>query len=358
MNRRFNQIFRKARKPENIIPLNSQNCFVIFSDQHKGDKSAADDFKKNANLYESALSYYKQRGFRLIVLGDSEEIWENSFSQIVNGYRDLIQKEIEMAPTTPDQKRIRVWGNHDKEVTLHRFKKYCQRSKETLLEDVSYQEGLCLGEDIFLVHGHQGRFFEDIAWKISRWAIKNLWKTAQKMFHIGQNGAARDFEIQEKIERSYYQWAKKKRLMLVCGHTHRAVFGSLSHYDHLQFEILYLQKLLKENLNLSKQDIIQELHEKKSELDKILDKRSGNEPKSFDEELQRPVPCYFNDGCCCYADGITCLEIERGAVHLIQWKRQGTERVILGEGNIQQILSYIKEARPVDEALEPKLKNI
>jgi len=363
MRKKFDKIYEDSLKEENIIPLDlKKDCFVIFSDHHKGDGSAADDFQKNVFLYEAALSYYKEKGFKLIVLGDNEELWENRYDQILSMYRDLIMKEIDMALEVGNKenkkRKIRIWGNHDKEIFLNRFKKFYKKIDETLLDNVHHKKGLCLSEDIFLIHGHQGRFFDDIAWRVSRWAVQFIWKKIQKIFHIGNDGPAENFKIRDDLELAYYQWAKGKKLMLICGHTHRAIFGSLTHLDHLQIEINHLEKNLRKiPSGEEKEKMKKEIEHKKVKIKKILEKRKGQLPKSFERKPEWPVPCYFNDGCCCYTNGITCLEIEKGTIRLAKWHRQNRERIVFSEGNVSQILNYIKESRPIDEAFEPKVAN-
>ncbi|UCC38237.1 MAG: metallophosphoesterase [Candidatus Aminicenantes bacterium] len=358
MSKRFNQIYKKSREPENSIPFDPEkDSLAIFSDHHKGDGSAADDFKKNAYLYETALSFYKEKGFELIVLGDNEEFWENRYEQIQENYEEIIRKEIEIAMFTPEQLKIRIWGNHDKEVSLRRFKRLYKMFGKTPLSTIEFKEGLCLGEDIFLIHGHQGRFFEDKAWRVSRWAVQFVWKTIQKLFHIGNDGPAENFEIRDSLELHYYDWARKKRKMLICGHTHRAIFGSLTHFDRLQIEIRHLEQLLAETPSKDKVKTEKKIEDRKKETEKILKKRAGKEPKSFTEHPNWPVPCYFNDGCCGYTNGITCIEIDKGTIRLIKWQRQNFQRIILAEEKLQLLLKYIKESRPIDEILEPKLKS-
>ena len=353
--KKFSKIYKEAKKPENRPPFDfEKDCLVLFSDHHKGDGSAADDFKKNALLYESALSFYKENGFKLIVLGDNEELWECSYDQILAIHREIIEKEIEIALVSSNQKKIRLWGNHDKEVFLWRFKRVLKALDEKILNKVDHREGLCLGEDIFLIHGHQGRFFEDKAWRVSRWVVQFAWKTIQKLFKIGLDGPAENYEIRDDLEFQYYEWAKKNRVMLVCGHTHRAIFASLTHFDRLQIEIRHLKKLLKETPSERREKLEEEIERKKAERKKILRKRSGKMPRSFAKHPEWPVPCYFNDGCCDYTNGITCLEIEKQTIRLIKWQRDSGERIILAEENIQLLLKYIKESRSMDEFLEPR----
>ncbi|MFQ6109221.1 MAG: hypothetical protein ACE5L7_06685 [Candidatus Aminicenantales bacterium] len=355
--RKFSKILKEARKPDNTISYDPEkDGYVLFSDHHKGDASAADDFQKNAPLYDIALSYYQKKGFRLIVLGDNEELWENRYDEILPHYKDLIEKEISMAPESNEGKKIRVWGNHDKEVSLRRFRRYCRSHHIHALDSVQHREGICLGDGIFLIHGHQGRFFDDKAWRVSRWAVKIVWKTIQKIFRIGIDGPAENFHISDDLELKYYRWARKNRVLLICGHTHRAIFGSLTHFDRLQIEIKSLKRRLEKADGRDREKLEREIERKSHQVERILNRRLGMSPKSFSRKPGWPVPCYFNDGCCGYTNGITCIELEKDAIRLIKWQRQTQKRIVLVEGRISLLIIYIKERRPIDEQLEPSLK--
>jgi UDP-2,3-diacylglucosamine pyrophosphatase LpxH len=358
VNRKFTKIYKEAKRPENIIPLKTaKDHYVLFSDHHKGDTSAADDFKKNAALYERAVAHYQSKGFKLIVLGDNEELWENHYDQILPHYKALIQKEIDMAPRNSEGKRIRIWGNHDKEVSLGRFRRWCSRRDISILDDVQHLPGICLGESIFLIHGHQGRFFDDKAWRVSRWAVQWIWKSIQRLFHIGIDGPAENYRIRDDLEMNYYRWAKKNRVLLICGHTHRAIFASLTHFDRLHLEVEHLKSRLDEEEGENQVKIKKDLEEKKSQLGRILKRRSGKPPKSFAQEPERPVPCYFNDGCCGYTNGITCIEIEKDIMRLIKRQRQTGERKILVERSLSLLAAYIRDNRAIDGHIEPLLKD-
>lgn len=345
MHRKFSRIYREACKPGRMIPYEyeqDKDRFVIFSDHHKGDGSAADDFRKNGSLYDHALSFYWKEGYRLVVLGDNEELWENSFDTILLRYRKIIEKEIAMAPQNPEKKKIRIWGNHDKEVSLRRFQRYCESHDESIFNTTDYREGLCLGKDIFLIHGHQGRFFEDKAWRVSRWAVQFVWKCIQKLFNIGIDGPAENFRISDSLERQYYAWAKKQGILLICGHTHRAIFGSLTHFDRLQEDIQNLKAQHKNLPEKEKEHMKKKITAKEGELRAILRSRLGIKPMSFEDSPVKSVPCYFNAGCCGYTNGITCLEIDRGSIRLIKWNRKDKSRSIFVKGNVQKILFQIQ----------------
>ncbi len=356
MSKKFNQIYKESRRSENILPFDvKKDRLVLFSDHHKGDGSAADDFKKNSRLYEKALSYYKNKGFKLIVLGDNEELWENRYDKVLSYYKNIIEKEIEMSIDNGHQKKIRIYGNHDKEVSLLRFRRFCKRLNIKILDNVEFRQGICLGENIFLIHGHQGRFFDDKAWRVSQWAVKFVWKTIQKIFRIGTDGPVENFSIRDDLELQYYRWAVKNKVLLICGHTHRAIFGSLTHYDRLQIEIQNLEEILKKTPQQDLERIKTEITELKSQKENILLRREEKPPKSFVEPPSWPIPCYFNDGCCGYTNGITCIEIERSMIRLIKWQRHSGDRDILVEKNLRLFLDYIEKGRSVDSLLEPRL---
>jgi UDP-2,3-diacylglucosamine pyrophosphatase LpxH len=341
MARKFNRIHARARKAGHLMTVDlDKDAFVLFSDHHKGDGSSADDFKENAALYMQALCHYQERGFKLIVLGDSEDCWENSYSRILAQYGPVIKKEIDLAAAASPQKKVRIWGNHDKEISLRRFRRYYRQLKTALLDGVTYREGVCLGLDIFLVHGHQGRFFEDIAWRASRLAVKFIWKSLQKLFLIGKEGPAENVRLRDDVEMNYYRWAKKKRLLLICGHTHRAMFASFTHLDFLEKEILELKEKNEPEKIIAK---------KIAEREQILSRRQGLTRLFFETPPKKPVPCYFNAGCCCYANGMTCLEIEKGWIRLVKWQRRTGERTVLAEESVERILAAIKKRAPLGD---------
>ena len=118
---------------------------------------------------------------------------------------------------------------------------------------------------------------------------------------------------------NHYSWAKKKKIILICDHTHRAIFVSLIHFNQLQIDTYLLKKTLKNAPVPTQKKIEKEIKKIKFQIENILARRSGKLPPSFEEKNDCPVPCYFNDGCCIYTNGITCLEIDKGIIRLIKW---------------------------------------
>src|SRR3712207_9513813 len=69
--------FRRAERSERTVEL-AEARFVLFSDQHKGARDGADDFRRCEAAYDAALGYYLEAGHTLVVLGDAEGLWEAS----------------------------------------------------------------------------------------------------------------------------------------------------------------------------------------------------------------------------------------------------------------------------------------
>ena len=89
-----------------------EDKYIIFSDQHKGNRSTVDDFREAEDDYLAALAYYHGRGFHFINLGDCEELWKFMPDQVMkyNGRCFAAEKKFQDAG-----RYYRVYGNHDLE---------------------------------------------------------------------------------------------------------------------------------------------------------------------------------------------------------------------------------------------------
>ncbi|MFA9452400.1 MAG: hypothetical protein ACERK6_00675 [Candidatus Aminicenantaceae bacterium] len=346
MQQKFSRLYCRALEPANRIPFAMESDrLVLFSDHHKGDRSAADDFSKNSGVYEAALDFYAAGGFRLLVLGDNEELWKNTYARVKEHYSDLITREVDLALSGQDGRKIRIWGNHDKELSLRRLRKTIRMDEKDPLHGIDLREGVCLGPDIFLIHGHQGRFFEDKAWRISRWAVQFIWRTIQRILHIGIDGPMENVAVREGLEMQYYRWAESQRVLMICGHTHRAVFASQTRFDRLDREVRALRL---ENAGAApprRQELDRQIREKEHHMARIQTRHGGKSPRSFAEPAESALPCYFNDGCCGYTNGITCIEIDKGEIRLVKWQHEPLCRTVLVQDDLKQILHHIKTGR-------------
>lgn len=294
------------------LPLGINDKYVVFSDLHLGDGGKADNFARNEETMICALTHYKNNGYSIILLGDIEEFWQFDFIKIRNRYNKNIY---ELLRSFPINTVHRVFGNHDIE-----WVSFPDPVKDTSNRFLGPPEAVMLDKDILLVHGHQGDELSDKkVWSSRYWVrvFKKIEPLARKFGY--ENYAATKSQIPKDRERVYYTWAKDNKMILICGHTHRAIFASRSYY-----------KWLKEQIKLKKSEKVQNStdSEKQKKLSKDIrklkrelrvEKRRGRDinPMEIDRE---PLPCYFNSGSGLYRKGITSIEIEKDKIRLIKWQ--------------------------------------
>jgi UDP-2,3-diacylglucosamine pyrophosphatase LpxH len=306
--------------------------YIIFSDLHLGDGGGADDFHKNEKTLETALEYYFDKGFNLILLGDIEELWQFDLEEIVKEYKDTVYKKIK---TFGNERVFRVFGNHDREWGPL----YDPIRNPPIIRGSAYEAFKMKNNDgnprILLTHGHQGSKDSDIASWSSRFFVR-LFKFIEPCFKkIGftHHPEATKSRIVKNYEQIFYSWAKAKKVISICGHSHRAIFASHSRAQELKEKIHKLKEA--NNSNSSKIELKKLREELKSEKRKKRD----IDPVEPDEV---PKPCYFNTGCGLYKDGITGIEIEDDEIRLVKWDRKVLKKLPpFGTGKISEYISRL-----------------
>lgn len=266
MKGRLESVYRKS--PALLIDRNSK--IVLMSDCHRGQGTEGDNFLKNQNLFLGALDYYYRRGFTYIELGDGDELWENrKISQITRAHSAAFGL---LSRFYKERRFYMIYGNHDivkqrPSFTLKsccRYDSYPESCCLPLFPGIQVHEGLiledrCLGQRLFLVHGHQGSLLNDTLWPLARFLVRYLWRPLETVGFTAPVGAGRSNKTKDRIEKNLAKFAEQKGVFLIAGHTHRPVF---SHPG---------------------------------------------------EGL------YFNDGSCVHPRCITALEIENGAICMVKW---------------------------------------
>ena len=97
INRALSKTLRQARR-DGKIPLDAGRRCVIFSDHHKGARNQADDFQPCERTYLAALDYYLANDYTLVILGDSEEAWEEGITRVMDAYRNVFESEARFHP--------------------------------------------------------------------------------------------------------------------------------------------------------------------------------------------------------------------------------------------------------------------
>ena len=289
----------RAYKNAKVVHFDDSDKLVFFSDCHRGDKSFADDFARNENIYHHALEHYYANGFKYFELGDGDELWENiTFESILHAHKNVYKL---LKKFHVENRLNLIWGNHDmvyrdpKYVKKHLTSYFDQKTgqEETLFENLDYQEAITLkhcdtNQEIFLCHGHQADWMNYHGWRINRFLVRILWKPLQIFGISDPTSPAKNYKELIKVERRMKNWiSNNNNLMTITGHTHRPRFP-----------------------------------------------------------IPGEIP-FFNDGSCVHPRSITGMEIENGAVSLIKWHiathSDGTLRVmrVLLEGP-KKLIDYRK----------------
>ena len=292
------------------IPFDpKKDKYVIFSDQHIGMK----EFDDNKQLYLEALDHYYQQGFKLIVIGDFEELHRFGVKALKDKYgSEVYAKENKFL----QQGRYhRIFGNHDID---WRVQKRVDRDLGDVLPNLKIVEGIKFkwnGNYIFLTHGHQGDFINDTLGKVGRWFLRWI---AHPLGFSSFTSPAKNYQKRRKDETEYYNWAKSKKIIFIAGHTHRPMFESLTKIDRLRMEIENkVREYIAEKDPEKKRKLENEIKSKRKELLRVRELEGEKEKWPRLEQTELLIPCYFNDGSCLHRNGITCIELSEEKMRLI-----------------------------------------
>jgi len=299
---------------------------VIFSDHHRGIGDRADDHRFAADTYAMALDHYHKEEAMLVLLGDVEELWENSKKKVLTNYREIMEKEHQFADR---EQYFRIWGNHDSDwMNAEDVQKYLGFDRpvyESVRVHITDQEE-SLGH-LFLIHGHQGSLFSDQYARLSKFFVRYFWRFFQRVFNKPLDTAATNTRMRSKHDRRYYTWAREHNhdVVVITGHTHEPVFNSFTYADRLRVDLARLTSKEVSGLLIPEERILlKEVRERTEALKK--------HDSTFLNPGGRAIPCYFNTGCCSYADGeITAIEIMDREIRLVKWMNDGNRKVIQKE---------------------------
>lgn len=318
------------------LDVSTPHRYILFSDQHKGARDGADEFQRCEPAYRAALQEYLRRSFTLILLGDVEELWEQSFKPVRSAYANILALE----GSFPTGRYHRVWGNHDDDWSSPgtvRKKLAELMPVERVYEGIRFEvfDGPQQLGRLFLVHGHQGTLFSHRLRAISRFFLRVFYRPIQRLFGIGKQTPAEDVCLRAKHDRQMYEWAAgQPGLVLIAGHTHRPVWSSRTHLQKLEAELAELE--------LTPEPWPPEIVRRIAELKEEIREREEKYPPCGD--TIKPLPRYFNTGCCKFEDGdITGIELEDGAIRLIKWSSDEPERgsQVLEEGRLKDVLAAL-----------------
>lgn len=272
VNKRLEQAFTRAK----IKKFDDHSNFIFFSDLHRGNDSVSDEFTRNQVVLLHALDYYYHNNYTYVEVGDGDELWEyKDFKYIRQAHGDVFTALKKFY----DKKRLIIlYGNHN---ILLRNKKYVKKNYYVYYDEYQQQhynlfpgikplEALILkhqhtGQEIFILHGHQGDLLNDQLWPISMLALRYFWRYLHLVGFRNPSSPAKNLYKRHKVERAYLNFIRHHKRILICGHTHR--------------------------------------------------------PK-FPQPHRLP---YFNTGCCIHTKGITGIEITNGKILMVDWRTRANE---------------------------------
>jgi UDP-2,3-diacylglucosamine pyrophosphatase LpxH len=312
-NQRLSELWNRPDVP--ILDVHAKP-YVIMSDIHLGDGGKADDLCKNETTLVSALNHYNQAGYSLILLGDIEEFWQFDLGKVKSRYQNTVYNSIR---AFGDERVYRVFGNHDSDWRTPSDPAKNIPAKPTCATESLKMKDKSGNARILLVHGHQGDEESDKnAWSSRFWV--RLYKFIEPVIKIDRLLPAKKCQIIKDYEKVLYSWAKEKKVILICGHSHRAIFASKSWAEQLKEKMEQIEKEIKE-----KQDDKDKIKKLKEDLKKAKteydDEKAKNRVIDPADPGREPLPCYFNDGCALYPDGITVIEIANDKIGLVKWEK-------------------------------------
>jgi UDP-2,3-diacylglucosamine pyrophosphatase LpxH len=335
INRSLDRALAQARK-RGAIPLVPGCRYIIFSDHHKGAGDKADDFRFCKETYQAALDAYDQDGYTLIILGDGEELWENSILEVLGTYPATFEQEKRFYP----DRYYRVVGNHDNAWAI---KANLAEYLAPLFPDIhiykslllSYQDGPGANGEIFLAHGHQGTLDAEV-FDFLPPLVLPLYRQVQNMTGLGYTSPSQNECLRGEHDTMMYRWASRQpKQIFIAGHTHRPVWSSRTHLDKLLWQYTSL-------IQLKPEQRPEDYEQRLADLQAEITRREAKMPPCNDTIKTRP--CYFNTGCCRFADGdITGIEIDSDQLRLVKWGRKEgkIQRTVLEEAPLAEIFALL-----------------
>lgn len=340
----LSDVYGRTPRAERTLDAD-EDRLVIFSDHHKGSRGPADDFWRCEAAYRAALAFYLELRYRLVVLGDVEELWEEpNVDRVLEEYKDTLR--LEGAFAAKEDFYFRVWGNHDPDWSEE--EKTPPLARALGLETVPIREALRIpvtaggrSGELFLVHGHQGTLSSDVLARASKPLVRYGWKTVQGWINRPWNTPARDSVLRAAHDRTMWEWAETRpeRLVLIAGHTHRPVFKQ----DRPGTDIAGLERQLADIPD--EPELRNERAKKHAELEAA---RASLETTPDLAPIEMRTPCYFNTGCASFGDGsVTALEIADGTFRLVRWPwPYGREQLLpeeMASAKLAEVLAAVSE---------------
>ncbi|MDC7235033.1 MAG: metallophosphoesterase family protein [Spirochaetales bacterium] len=306
------------------IQIDDSSKIVILSDFHLGSGRSRDEFRKNARLVMTVLKeWYLPRGYILILNGDIEELHRLRLHTISKAWEDLYKLflEFKRGPGL-----FKIQGNHDSGPS---FAWKTGRTEVELDVNSDIISSLILEYDsheMLVLHGHQASLYNSpFRHKVNQFFLRYL----AHPLHI--NNIKRDFLSDRplKAEQRIFEYARKKGIVALAGHTHRALFEGHSEEEYLKIRIDKMIREYMEQKEPKDEKLVNAIRSTAGILQQLLENEDYKSRGSIYDPLS--IACLFNSGTVIHRFGATCLEIEGGRIYLNAWfdKNNPQSRIFL-----------------------------
>ncbi len=318
----YSRILERLYDKVQQVNITDGDKFVIFSDIHLGNRGRKDDFLHNSELFIRVLKeHYLEKGYKLILNGDIEDLYRFDINTIAEAWRDLYEIFNEF---NKNDCLFKIIGNHDYLLYAHRKPEVNRKILQGL--KLKYK-----GNDIFIYHGHQISNFMETFNLLSLLLIKYI--VTPLGFH---NSTVSINSIKKfKTEIRAYNFSSEKKIISIIGHTHRPLFESMSKIDALNILIEKYLRLLNKSVNVDNNFIIQKISMLRTELNNIRQNGENYFLKSGIYGGELLVPCLFNSGAVIGKRGMTAIEIKKGKIYLIYWFDSNKSKRYLNYDNVK-----------------------
>lgn len=265
----YSRILDKLVSRAKDVYLHEDDKVVFISDCHRGDGSYKDPLMQNLTIYKGALKYYLKSNFKLVEIGDGDDLWRNKdYRYIGYYYQDIYELLLEFKKKNS---LYLFFGNHDiVKKYKKKFIKIINKSKgerfykilKNLYEDLDFYEVAKFNrkdQEIFVFHGHQVDIMNSSFWRLSRFLVRNIWTPIESIGIKVPTSPSVNLNKAMNVDKVLLEWSKRNNKKIIAGHTHRSRLGSIDRGE------------------------------------------------------------YYNDGCCIYPNEITTIEYINGELKLIQW---------------------------------------
>ena len=226
---KMDYLYERAKR----YTIDDSSKIVLMSDLHRGDGGRADTFIKNQLIYSAALTRYDKDGFTYIELGDGDELWKNrKAADVIAAHKDVFWR---LGRMHRQGRLVMLYGNHDitKRKALFIYKNFSYyydpltKKHTALFGDLPVYESAVLeygGYDILLLHGHQVDFWNNEAWGLTRFMVRNVWRPLEAFGITDPTSAAVNYHKKISTEKKLQRWVQQNKAMLIAGHTHRPIY--------------------------------------------------------------------------------------------------------------------------------------